>query len=59
MKLPWLAAFYCMVSTFTTESEVLLVNNMFGEPLKWSYRGKEVIYNKVTSNPSGTCSCHG
>ena len=35
-------------------SEVLVVNNMFGEPIKWSYRDKEVIYNKVTSNPSGT-----
>ena len=54
MKLPWLAVFYCMVSTFTTVSEVLVGNNMFGEPIKWSYRDKEVIYNKVISNPSGT-----
>ena len=54
MKLSWMTFFCCMVSTFTTVSGVLLVNNMFGEPIKWSYREKEVIYNKVTSNSSGT-----
>ena len=54
MKLSWMTFFCFMVSTFTTVSGVLLMNNMFGEPIKWSYRDKEVIYNKVISNPSGT-----
>ena len=54
MKLSWMTFFCCIVSIFTSVSGVLLVNNMFGEPIKWSYRDKEVIYNKVISNTSGT-----